>query len=279
MSARIVFLLFLISFTLAAQSGTAIFGTVTDSTGAAVANADLTAINAATGVAEKVKSNSGGYYIFLDLRPGTYRVNCAVAGFETVERTGILLEVDKDKGLANFNVKSRFVTSAIWDVPFFHGSKSFTKAILDGWSINGILTLQTGIPFTVLAGVDRSLSGVGSDHADAIAPAATYNGAPNSSKLAHYFDTSAFAMPALGTFGTAGRNTLVGPGTENLDAGIFKDIPINESKKFQLRWEVFNGLNRANFANPNASFSSTNFGKILSAKDPRIMQLAAKFYF
>jgi hypothetical protein len=186
---------------------------------------------------------------------------------------------DKDRGLANFNVKHRFVTSFIWDVPFFRGSKGVMRTILGGWSMNGILTLQTGIPFTVGAGVDRSLAGIGSDHADVLGPAATYNSASTNSKLARFFDTSAFAQPALGTFGTAGRNTLVGPGTQNLDAGLFKDVRIDEHRKFQIRWEVFNSLNRANFANPNASLSSSNFGRIVSAKDPRIMQLAAKFYF
>ena len=186
---------------------------------------------------------------------------------------------DKDKGLANFNVKHRFVTSFIWDVKYFHGTKGFKRQLLDGWSVNGILTLQTGIPFTVLAGVDRSLAGVGADHADVLGPAAIYNSASNNSKVARYFDTSAFALPALGTFGTAGRNTLIGPGLQNLDAGLFKDFPISENRKFQLRWEVFNSLNHPNFSNPNATFSSSNFGRILSAKDPRIMQLAAKFYF
>jgi hypothetical protein len=186
---------------------------------------------------------------------------------------------DKDKGLANFNVRHRFVTSFIWDLPFFRGSKGLERAMLAGWQLNGILTLQTGIPFTVLAGVDRSFSGVGLDHADVLGPVATYNGSSVNSKLARYFDTTAFALPALGTFGTAGRNTLLGPGLENFDAGLSKDFAVRESKRFQFRWEVFNSLNHANFSNPNASFASTNFGRILSAGSPRIMQLALKFYY
>ena len=77
----------------------------------------------------------------------------------------------------------------------------------------------------------------------------------------------------------AGRNILIGPGLENFDAGLFKDIPVRESKRFQIRWQLFNSLNRANFGNPNASFASSNFGRILSAGSPRIMQLALKFYY
>ena len=186
---------------------------------------------------------------------------------------------DRDKGTADFNVEHRFVTSFIWNIPLFQSSKGLRRVLLGGWQINGILTLQTGLPFSATAGVDRSLAGVGLDRADLLGPVATYNDQSNNSKVARYFDTSAFALPALGTFGTAGRNILTGPGSENLDAGLFKQFPIDESRRFELRWEVFNTFNRANFLNPTGSFANANFGRILSAHDPRIMQLAAKFYF
>jgi len=186
---------------------------------------------------------------------------------------------NKDKGLANFDVRHRFVTSFIWDMPFFRRSKGLEHAILGGWELNGILTLQRGLPFTVTAGTDRSLSAVGLDHADVLGPVATYNGASNASKIARYFDIAAFANPALGTFGSVGRNTLIGPGLQNFDASLSKDFRVTESKRFQFRWGVFNSLNHPNFANPTAAFSSTNFGRILSAGNPRIMQLGLKFYY
>src|SRR3954470_7592695 len=187
---------------------------------------------------------------------------------------------NRDKGPADFNIKHRFVTSFVWELPVFRNAKGFQRALLAGWQLNGILTLQTGNPFNVTAGVDRSFSGVGLDRPDVIGPVRTYNDAPNGSKVAHFFDTtSAFALPALGTFGNAGRNILTGPGFANLDAGLFKQIRLDESRRFELRWEVFNTLNHPNFLNPTASFSSSNFGRILSARDPRIMQVAAKFYF
>jgi hypothetical protein len=184
-----------------------------------------------------------------------------------------------DKGLAAFNVRHRFLTSFIYQLPVFRGSKGVTQALLGGWSVNGILTLQTGIPFSVPAGVDRSLSGVGLDRGDLIGQATTYNYKSVASKIAEYFNTSAFALPALGTFGTSGRDILTGPGLQNLDAGLFKDVRLNESRRFEIRWEVFNSLNRPPFQNPTASLSSSNFGRILTAGNPRIMQLAAKFYF
>ena len=184
-----------------------------------------------------------------------------------------------DKGLANFNVRHRLVTSFIWQLPIFRGSKGLVQAFLGGWSVNGILTLQTGVPFSVTAGTDRSMSGVGLDRGDLIGPAVTYNDRSTGSKLAQYFNTAAFAVPALGTFGTSGRNILIGPGLQNLDAGMFKDFRINESKRFEIRWEVFNSLNHPNFSNPTASLASSNFGRITTAGNPRIMQLAGKFYF
>ncbi len=186
---------------------------------------------------------------------------------------------DADKGLAAFNVRHRFLTSFIYQLPIFRGSKGLTQAVLGGWSVNGILTLQTGIPFSVTAGVDRSFSGIGLDRGNLVGPATTYNNESVANKIAEYFNTSAFVLPALGTFGTSGRDILTGPGLENLDAGLFKEVRITESRRFQIRWEVFNSLNRPPFQNPTASLSSSNFGRILTAGNPRIMQLAAKFYF
>jgi hypothetical protein len=184
----------------------------------------------------------------------------------------------KDKGPADFDVKSRFVTSFIYDLPY-KGSNTFTKAVFGNWRVNGILTLQTGTPFSVGAGVDRSLAGVGSDHADVNGPVAVYNDRSRSSKITQFFDTSVWSLPALGTFGNSGRNIIHGPGTENLDASLFKMIPLSEGKRFELRWEAFNSLNRPNFQNPNSSSQSSAFGRLVSAQPGRIMQIAAKFYF
>ena len=185
----------------------------------------------------------------------------------------------KAKGPADFDVRSRFVTSFIYAFPFFKNGSALGKAILGGWQLNGILTLQTGAPFSVLAGVDRSLAGVGLDHADVFGPVAVYNDRARNSKVADYFNTTVFGLPAPGTFGTSGRNILHGPGIQNFDTSLFKQVHLNERSRFELRWELFNSLNRPNFLNPNASFSSAAFGRLTSARDPRIMQVAAKFYF
>jgi hypothetical protein len=184
-----------------------------------------------------------------------------------------------DKGPADFDVERRFVSSFLWDMPFFHGAKGWHRTVLAGWQLNGILTLQSGLPFSVAAGTDRSLAGVGADRADVTGPAHTFNNFDRSAKVQKFFDTSVFALPALGTFGTSSRNFLFGPGIENFDAALFKRFAITERKQFELRWEVFNSLNRPNFFNPVGAFTNPLLGRLTSARDPRIMQVALKFYF
>jgi hypothetical protein len=110
-------------------------------------------------------------------------------------------------------------------------------------------------------------------------PVAVYNSRSHASKIAEYFDKSAFSLPALGTFGTSGRNTIYAPGLENLDAGLFKIIPIHEQRRLEIRWETFNSLNHANFSPPNSSLTSSAFGRITATSSGRVMQIAAKIVF
>ena len=180
---------------------------------------------------------------------------------------------------SDFDVRNRFVTSFVYQIPGLRSEGALARAITGGWQVNGILTLQTGLPFSVLAGVDRSLVGVALDHADVTSPVAVYNGSSRTAKIAKYFNTSAFALPALGTFGTSSRNFIHGPGYENLDAGLFKVVPIGEERRLELRWEAFNALNHPNLSNPVNSFSSAAFGRITAANTGRVMQIAAKLVF
>jgi hypothetical protein len=184
-----------------------------------------------------------------------------------------------DYGPSDFDVRHRFVTSFLYQIPGSKSGNTFVKFLTDGWQLDGILTLQTGLPFSVLAGVDRSLIGVTEDHANVNGPVAVYNDRGTFSKIAKYFNTSAFSLPPLGTFGTSGRNTIYAPGTENLDAGLFKNIPIHEQLHLEFRWETFNTLNHPNFSAPNNSFTSSAFGRITAANSGRVMQIAAKIVF
>jgi len=184
-----------------------------------------------------------------------------------------------DKGPSDFDVRHRVVNSVLWDLPFGRGAKGFKKYLLGGWQLNGISTLQTGLPFSVNAGVDRSLAGIGRDRADVLRQPDIYGGKARGEMIQRYFDTSAFALPAVGTFGTSSRNYLYGPGLINFDLGAFKAFNFTERRRLEFRWEVFNALNKPNFLNPVSAFQNGNFGRITSARDSRIMQAALKLYF
>jgi hypothetical protein len=94
-----------------------------------------------------------------------------------------------------------------------------------------------------------------------------------------WFDTSAFAMPATGTFGNAGRNTLKAPGLNNWDVTLTKNTRINETHRAEFRVEFFNALNHAQFALPNTTVNSSSFGTITRAKDGRQIQFGLKLYY
>jgi hypothetical protein len=94
-----------------------------------------------------------------------------------------------------------------------------------------------------------------------------------------WFDTTAFALPAPFTFGSAPRNSVIGPGFANVDVAFAKSWAVRGSSELELRWEVFNFFNRANFDLPNRIFGTPNFGRIFSAKNPREMQLGVRLAF
>jgi hypothetical protein len=179
------------------------------------------------------------------------------------------------KGPADFDQTYRFNLSSVYNTPHFAvtGAKNL---LVNDWQLNVIASLNSGLPFTVLSGTDRSISGVGNDYADQVGSAARPSGAD---QLQQYFNTAAFVPAALGTFGNAGRNGLRGPGYFDVDVSIFKNINFSERYKFQFRAEAFNIENRANFSNPTATVSSGTYGRITAAGDPRVLQFAAKLFF
>ena len=95
----------------------------------------------------------------------------------------------------------------------------------------------------------------------------------------HSLNTSAFNVNAIGTYGNSGRNGLTGPGTVAWDLGLLKRFPIRERMDLEYRAEFFNILNRANFANPIATATNTNFGKTITAGSPRVIQMSLRFAF
>ena len=180
------------------------------------------------------------------------------------------------RGPADFDQEFRFSLSAVYALPHLNLT-GFSNVLLNNWQINTIVSLYSGLPFTVVSGTDRSLSGIGNDYADIVGNPARPAGV---SQVQQYFNTAAFAPAAIGTFGDAGRNILRGPGYFDVDASLFKDFLFTERWRLQFRAEAFNIENRPNFQNPNASVASqVTFGKITAANDPRVLQFALKLFF
>ena len=151
--------------------------------------------------------------------------------------------------------------------------------MIGGWQFNGIFNARTGLPVNVIRNTSQGISARPDLVGDPYLEDPTVDA---------WFNTAAFSVAGLGTTsdpvpGSAGRNILRGPGYKSLDASLFKSFSLNsirEGMRFQIRIEAFNITNTTNFANPNAMYGSTNFGKITSTKgNARIIQFAGKFNF
>jgi hypothetical protein len=177
-----------------------------------------------------------------------------------------------DRGNCVVDVRHIFNASVVALSPQF--SRSWMQRLLGNWEVSGIMGKRSGLWFNAGAGLDNSLSGVGADRPDLV-------GDPHISKpsLNQWFNTAAFKANAPGTFGNSGRNNLEGPGAFTFDTALMRRFQIVEKQQIEVRAEAFNILNHAVFNNPSGTFTSSNFGKILGANDPRILQFALKYLF
>ena len=161
-----------------------------------------------------------------------------------------------DWGPSASDVRHSAVINGTWELPVGRGkallrdAAGWKQALAGGWSLSGIGTLQSGLPFTPSLGFNPSNDG---DSRNPVRP--SYNpsfsgpvilGGPN-----QYFDPKAFVVPAPGTYGNAGRDVLTGPGIAELDLSAQKVVRVSEKVRAQFRAEFFNVVNHANFGTPN----------------------------
>lgn len=180
-------------------------------------------------------------------------------------------------GRSSFDVRQRLAVSLSYNLPFSGGKW------LDDWQLQAVATLQSGRPFTVSLHPDIDASNTGRSNLGF-----GYNDRPNVTgdpslsesdrTETKWFDTAKYSMPAFGTFGNSGRNTLDGPGYHNLSLAVIKLIPLGAAR-LQGRFEVFNLFNNANLDLPDAFLGSPTFGQILSAGSPRRIQLGIRVLF
>jgi hypothetical protein len=183
---------------------------------------------------------------------------------------------------SDFDRRHRFVGSYLYQLPnAYHGGSGLAKGLVNSWSLSGIVTLQSGVPFSIL-GADSLFAFTQADLKPGRTVASAIKGGDVADRLNAYFDTSAFAVPTPDTadFGTLRRNIIRGPKQINTDLSIMKLFPITESQKVEFRAEFFNLFNNVNFANPVNVVSSGNFGQIASTTTgPRVIQFALKYNF
>ncbi len=187
-------------------------------------------------------------------------------------------DLEFDWGPSNADRRHRFVSSFLWQVPGAF-SNPIASGALSGWSLTGIVALQTGVGLSVTSGVDNARSGTGGQRADISGDPDLPDDRTNQEKILSWFNTSVYSPNALGTFGNAGRNHLRGPGSKNVDLGLHKTFATGGDTRIQVRIEAFNVFNWTNLGNPNTSQNSSNFGRITSAASSRVMQGALRVSF
>ncbi len=179
-----------------------------------------------------------------------------------------------DKGRSAHDLRQRFTLSYLYKVPF-RFSNAFLNAVLAGWENSGIVTFQTGFPFTVLVGGDIANIGASGNNTRANVVG---DWRPAQQTIDTWFNRAAFAQPAAFTYGNTGRNILDGPGQQAFDMTLNKSFRFTERQSLQFRVEFFNTFNHPNYGLPNATVGNTAMGTIRSA-DNREMQMGLKYIF
>ncbi|MBL8220175.1 MAG: TonB-dependent receptor [Bryobacterales bacterium] len=196
----------------------------------------------------------------------------------------VYINPQRNRARADGDRRHVFVQSYVYELPFGKGKKFATSGIsahvLGGWQVNGVLSFMTGEPFgmSVPGGV---INAPGNSNTPNLV--GEYKVLKAVGPGTFWFDPTAFAQPASGTFGNLGRNILSGPGFANLDASIFRTFTITERFKAQFRAEAVNFSNTPHFNNPNGDITSPNFGRVTGVNGapngPREVQLGLKVTF
>jgi hypothetical protein len=188
-----------------------------------------------------------------------------------------------ERGLSAFNNEHRYVTSILYDLPIGKGrqmniTNGFLDAIIGGWQLGSIFTVQSGFPITVTNSQDTSNTGAFFDRPDATGTN------PQVSKVTteNAFNKAAFVRNQPGAYGNVGRNTLIGPSFVRWDFSTLKNftMPYLENHVLQFRFEAFNFPNHPNWGNPDTNINSPNFGLVRGTRgDMRNLQLGLRYTF
>ena len=197
---------------------------------------------------------------------------------------------EAERGNSDFDMRRRFVASWSYELPFgrgkplLHSAGAVAQAVAGGWQLNAIQYVNSGLPFTpTVVSSQNTLNGSGTQRPNRIGTGTLSSGQNPS----HWFDQTAFTVPAPYTFGNSGRNILFGPGQVNSDVSLFKNFTFGkETRYLQFRAETFNAFNTPQFNNPNVNIGDPSVGRITSAGATntfvganRQIQFSLKLYF
>jgi trimeric autotransporter adhesin len=187
-----------------------------------------------------------------------------------------------ERGLSSFDQRHRFAADVTYELPFGAKKRWFTTgaaaSIFGDWQVNGSAQLASGTPVTArvlgnISDVNRGTNGT---------LRANYDGAPIAvadPTAGLFFNTAAFTIPAPGTFGTAGRNTIIGPGVTTLNAGLTRNVALGATRSLSIQVLANNLLNTIQFASIDAVVNSPTFGRVTSVRPMRRVQILTRFRF
>lgn len=175
-------------------------------------------------------------------------------------------DIHRDWARSDFDVTHAVVADFSYPMPFRAGSKALGR-VANGWTLDGVVTFQTGMPFTILSGANVSRDGAmyvadrpnlnpGANQDPTSATSAGCNGFPAGTPVENannWYDPCAYSLALAGTYGNLGRNTVIGPGLSYVDLALEKSFKLPERGKATFRFEMFNVLNHANFGLPNTT--------------------------
>ncbi len=188
-----------------------------------------------------------------------------------------------NRSLSGFDRTHNLEITQIWELPFGAGRRwlsqagGFINAIVSGWQVNSILSFYSGTPFSISASGASLNAPESSQRADQVKSKVEILGGTGRGQP--YFDPLAFAPVNEPRFGTAGFNSLRGPGVATWDFGLFRNFQASEEVNIQFRMEAFNFTNTPQFGNPRNNVSNSGFGEITSARAERIIRFGLRIGF
>jgi hypothetical protein len=218
---------------------------------------------------------------------GTYTLSRSIDDASSIAGAGgTVAQNDQDlaaeRGLSSFDQRHRFSGDFTYELPFGANKPWFNSgraaSVFGNWQVNGTAQLASGTPFTarVLGNIQDVARGTNGTLR------ANYNGAPmtlSDPTALLFFNTAAFSIPAPGTFGNAGRNTIIGPGTSVMNLGLMRNFTWGQTRGLSIQILASNLFNDVQFASIDTNVNSRTFGQVTAVRPMRRVQVISRFRF